>query len=127
MTGRPGIEYISAGPICNSSSPPRRRQGIPAVKEAKNTARALVRIGFDGRVHKSFRAADAQKRFENELRVLLYLQERGCEFVPRIRAVSGFLKTMFKADPIMQADTSGQKLLDALLETDSSVAVFQNS
>jgi DNA-binding transcriptional LysR family regulator len=49
------------------------------------------------------------------------------QFVPRIRAVSGFLKTIFKADPIMQADTSGQKLLDALLETDSAVAVLQNS
>ena len=84
MTRRPGIEYDSARPICNFISRPRRRQGIPSVKEAKNTARALVRIGFDGRVHKSFRAADAKVRFENELRVLLYLQERGCEFVPRV-------------------------------------------
>ena len=49
------------------------------------------------------------------------------QFVPRIRAVSGFLKAMFKADPIMQADTSGRKLLDALLETDSAVAALQNS
>jgi DNA-binding transcriptional LysR family regulator len=49
------------------------------------------------------------------------------QFVPRIRAVSGFLKAMFKADPIMQADTSGRKLLDALLETDPAVAALQNS
>lgn len=49
------------------------------------------------------------------------------QFVPRIRAVSGFLKAMFKADPIMQADTSGRKLLDALLEADPAVAALQNS
>lgn len=49
------------------------------------------------------------------------------QFVPRIRVVSGFLKAMFKADPIMQADTSGRKLLDALLETDPAVAALQNS
>ena len=49
------------------------------------------------------------------------------QFVPRIRVVSGFLKAMFKADPIMQADTSGRKLLDALLEADPAVAALQNS
>jgi hypothetical protein len=41
--------------------------------------------------------------------------------VPRIRAVSGFLKATFKADPLMQDDTSGRKLLDALLVTDPTV------
>ncbi len=54
------------------------------MKEAKNTARALVRIGYDGTVHKTFRAAHAKERFENELRVLKYLERRGCEFVPRV-------------------------------------------
>ena len=49
------------------------------------------------------------------------------QFVPRIRAVSGFLKAMFKADPIMQADTSGRKLLDALLEADPPVAALQST
>ena len=43
-------------------------------------------------------------------------------FVPRIRAVSNFLKSIFKADPVMQADTFGGKLLDALLETERAVA-----
>ncbi|HRF01270.1 MAG TPA: protein phosphatase 2C domain-containing protein [Pirellulaceae bacterium] len=52
--------------------------------EAKNTARAMVRIGYDGRVHKFFKAADARERFENELRVLLYLERRECPFVPRV-------------------------------------------
>ncbi len=43
------------------------------------------------------------------------------QFVPRIRAVSNFLKSIFKADPIMQAGTSGRELLEALLETDQAV------
>ncbi|MFO1092507.1 MAG: protein phosphatase 2C domain-containing protein [Planctomycetaceae bacterium] len=52
--------------------------------DAKDTARALVRIGYDGSVHKQFRAAHARERFENEIRVLQYLEQRGCEFVPRV-------------------------------------------
>ena len=31
----------------------------------KNTARALVRIGYDGRVHKYFRGPQARERYEN--------------------------------------------------------------
>lgn len=54
------------------------------MQEAKDTARALVRIGYDGTVHKLFRAKDARERFENEIRVLKYLEERGCDFVPRV-------------------------------------------
>lgn len=54
------------------------------MQEAKNTARALVRIGYDGSVHKLFRARDAESRFDNELRVLKYLEQRGCDFVPRV-------------------------------------------
>jgi serine/threonine protein phosphatase PrpC len=54
------------------------------MQEAKNTARALVRIGYDGTVHKHFRGPQAEERFENELRVLQYLEERECDFVPRV-------------------------------------------
>lgn len=50
----------------------------------KDTARASVRIGYDGRVHKVFRGHLAKERFENEVRVLRYLEERGCDFVPRV-------------------------------------------
>lgn len=52
--------------------------------EAKNTQRAVVRIGYDGRVHKQFLGAGAQDRFDNECRVLRYLEGRGCGFVPRL-------------------------------------------
>lgn len=54
------------------------------MQEAKNTARAQVKIGYDGSVHKFFKAAHAEDRFENELMVLQYLEQRGCEFVPRV-------------------------------------------
>jgi serine/threonine protein phosphatase PrpC len=55
--------------------------------EIKDTARALVRIGFDGRVHKTFRGHLARERFDNEVRVLRHLEDRGCDFVPRLLAV----------------------------------------
>lgn len=50
----------------------------------KDTARAVVRIGFDGRVHKTYRGTRARERFEHELRVLKALEERGCTFVPKV-------------------------------------------
>jgi len=52
--------------------------------EAKNTQRAVVRIGYDGRVHKLFQGPDAQSRFDNECRVLIYLENKKCSFVPRL-------------------------------------------
>lgn len=55
--------------------------------EMKDTARATVRIGFDGRVHKTFRGHFARERFTHEVRVLRYLEERGCPFVPRLLEV----------------------------------------
>jgi tRNA A-37 threonylcarbamoyl transferase component Bud32 len=55
--------------------------------EVKDTQRAVVRIGFDGRVHKTFRGPKAQERFANEVRVLRHLEARGCGFVPRLLEV----------------------------------------
>jgi tRNA A-37 threonylcarbamoyl transferase component Bud32 len=52
--------------------------------EMKDTVRALVRISFDGRVHKTFRGHLARERFEQEVRVLEFLEKRGCPFVPRL-------------------------------------------
>jgi tRNA A-37 threonylcarbamoyl transferase component Bud32 len=52
--------------------------------DVKDTARALVRIGYDGRVHKTFRGHLARERFENEVKVLRHLEARGCDFVPRL-------------------------------------------
>lgn len=52
------------------------------MQEIKDTRRALVRIAFDGKVHKTFRGHQALERFENETRVLRYLEEKKCPFVP---------------------------------------------
>lgn len=52
--------------------------------EVKDTARALVRIGYDGRVHKTFRGHQAKERFDNEVLVLKYLEQKNCPFVPRL-------------------------------------------
>jgi tRNA A-37 threonylcarbamoyl transferase component Bud32 len=50
----------------------------------KDTVRALVRIGFDGKVHKTFRGSRARERFEHEVKVLKHLADRGCPFVPKV-------------------------------------------
>lgn len=55
--------------------------------QVKDTQRATVRIGYDGRVHKTFRGPDAAQRFATEVRVLRHLEQRGCDFVPRLLEV----------------------------------------
>lgn len=54
------------------------------MNQVKDTARATVRLGYDGRVHKTFRGPLASERFANEVRVLQYLEKRNCPFVPRL-------------------------------------------
>lgn len=54
------------------------------MNQVKDTLRATVRIGYDGRVHKIFRGPNAQARFDNEVKVLRYLEKRGCHFVPKL-------------------------------------------
>lgn len=54
------------------------------MQQVKDTLRATVRIGFDGRVHKTFRGPKAEERFANEVHVLRHLQARGCPFVPTL-------------------------------------------
>lgn len=55
--------------------------------EIKDTARATVRIGYDGRVHKTFRGHQARERFEHEVRMLRHLEKQGCTFVPKLLEV----------------------------------------
>jgi len=52
--------------------------------KVKDTLRATVYLGFDGRVFKTYHGPDAQTRFEREVRVLKFLEARGCDFVPRL-------------------------------------------
>lgn len=52
--------------------------------QVKDTLRSTVNLTFDGRVHKVYHGPDAQTRFSNEVRILKYLEEKGCGFVPRL-------------------------------------------
>jgi tRNA A-37 threonylcarbamoyl transferase component Bud32 len=52
--------------------------------QVKDTLRATVHLGFDGRVFKTYHGPDAPKRFANEVRVLRHLEARGCGFVPKL-------------------------------------------
>ena len=54
------------------------------MNQVKDTLRATVRLGYDGRVHKTFRGPKAKERFANEVRILRHLEARGCPFVPRL-------------------------------------------
>ncbi|HEY1110248.1 MAG TPA: serine/threonine protein phosphatase [Opitutaceae bacterium] len=86
----------------------------------KDTARATVRIGFDGRVHKTFRGHFARERFEHEVRVLKYLEERGCTFVPKVlESDPAILKlvTTNCGQRVDQLDPEKLKALFAELET----------
>jgi len=52
--------------------------------KVKDTLRATVHLTFDGRVIKAYHGPDADRRFENEIRVLRHLEAQGCTFVPRL-------------------------------------------
>ena len=50
----------------------------------KDTLRATVHLSFDGRVFKAYHGPDAATRFAHEVKVLRFLERRGCPFVPRL-------------------------------------------
>lgn len=52
--------------------------------KVKDTLRATVNLTFDGRVIKIYHGPDARQRFEREVKILRYLETRGCPFVPRL-------------------------------------------
>ena len=54
------------------------------MKEIKDTVRSRVRIAYDGSVHKTFHGTNAAERYAREVRVLRYLELKGCDFVPRV-------------------------------------------
>jgi len=54
------------------------------MKELKDGIRSLVRLDFQGHVHKQFRGTDSDKRFANEVAVLKALEDRGAENVPKL-------------------------------------------
>lgn len=52
--------------------------------KVKDTLRATVNLTFDGRVIKAYHGPNAQERFTNEVRILKFLEEKNCPFVPRL-------------------------------------------
>lgn len=55
--------------------------------KVKDTLRSTVNLTFDGRVVKAYHGPNARERFDNEVKVLRYLEEHGCKFVPRLLEV----------------------------------------
>ena len=54
------------------------------MKDLKDSPRALVRIGYDNRVYKTYRGRLAEERYHTEKRILRFLERQGCDFVPRV-------------------------------------------
>ncbi len=54
------------------------------MRDLKDGIRAHVRLDWMNRVHKRFRGTDAEKRYANEVAVLKVLEERGCDYVPKL-------------------------------------------
>lgn len=52
--------------------------------KVKDTLRSTVSLTFDGRVVKTYHGPNARERFEHEVEVLRYLEQRRCKFVPRL-------------------------------------------
>jgi tRNA A-37 threonylcarbamoyl transferase component Bud32 len=55
--------------------------------KVKDTLRSTVNLTFDGRVFKAYHGPSAAERFTNEVRILRYLEARGCNFIPRLLEV----------------------------------------
>lgn len=85
---------------------------------AKDNEFSRVHVGFDGRVEKTYRGKNAQKRFEVEVAVLRHLEERGCDNVPRLLSVDPDTLTIVttncgrKVDQI--ADRKAKEIFDTL-------------
>ena len=75
------VAFGSEKPPLDTQLPILNFSQMPVVKD---TLRATVRVGYDGRVTKVFRGPKADERFANEVRVLRHLEARGCPFVPRL-------------------------------------------
>ncbi|MGY8686186.1 MAG: serine/threonine protein phosphatase, partial [Verrucomicrobiales bacterium] len=54
------------------------------MKDLKDSPRALVRIGYDNRVYKTYRGRLKEERYFTEKKVLRFLERQECDFVPRV-------------------------------------------
>ncbi len=91
--------------------------------EIKDTKQARVRIAFDGRVTKEFGGPMAKERFENERRVLRYLEEKQCPFVPRVLSDDPGIPALVTTNCGRVVDKISQERLDALFSELESYGV----
>ncbi len=54
------------------------------IKPLKDGIRSIVKVDFQGNIHKTFRGTDRDKRHANEVLVLQTLEARNCPNVPRL-------------------------------------------
>ncbi|MEN9674203.1 MAG: hypothetical protein RIS76_99 [Verrucomicrobiota bacterium] len=88
--------------------------------KVKDTLRATVHLTFDGRVIKKYHGANAAERFTTEVRILRYLEERKCPFVPRLLEADEALTRIITTNcggRVEHLDAARAKELFAELET----------
>ena len=90
------------------------------MKEIKDTVRSRVRIAYDGSVHKTFHGTHAAERYAREVRVLRYLELKGCDFVPRVVGCDDETLTLVTTNcgqPVQKmSDEKIQSIFDELRE-----------
>ena len=94
------------------------------MRDLKDGIRSHVRIDFTGQVHKHFRGTGADERFANEVKVLKTLEERGCDFVPKVlehQAEDLYLVTTNCGHPASQIRRKKADELFARLENEFGV------
>ena len=94
--------------------------------DVKDSAVAKVHIGYDGLVHKWYRGPLAKERFENERRVLRYLEKKQCLFVPRLLEESEDELYLVTSNCGAQASTVSEKKAGELFEELESFDVRHN-
>lgn len=85
------VDYAPLGLSCGSSQWFKRFSTpflyaiiLREVLKVKDTLRSTVNLTFDGRVVKSYHGPNGRERFDREVKVLQYLEQQGCKFVPRL-------------------------------------------
>jgi tRNA A-37 threonylcarbamoyl transferase component Bud32 len=93
------------------------------MRSVKDTKRATVHIGYDGRVHKRFSGPFADLRFRNEVRILRYLAEKACPFVPKLIEADAASLYMITSNCGGIVDKIGDDKLKALFDELESFGV----
>jgi|MDTC01.1.fsa_nt_gb serine/threonine protein phosphatase PrpC len=86
------------------------------MRDVKDSPRAHVRIGYDGKVFKTYRGRLAEERFHTELTLLRYLERRGCDFTPRVLDFNEEELLLVMSNCGQPVKTLTQKKMDDLFE-----------